>query len=415
MPENENKMLIYIYHDYGVHPACSGDTEEWLNTVLVDDVEEQLGVEKSLVDIQYVNANDLKKGVLKDNNPDALFIPGGNAIDTIMGLEKFEQFPEPNLNASKEERAIARKPVAKYINDLENGKETRELSEAQENIESYIKEQGGIVCGTCSGAYILSDIAHYEYAGDKEDLKITSNSNVKVGRASAKAHGEPHNYIDTPDYYAETIVDYSNGDGLTQAQPHCNTGPYFENLGENVCVMARYAITQDQLTKEGMEAGKNGLYPEKPCLIKEDLGKGRMIVMGVHPEFQKSTILERGIPPVDRLLSDNLDDRQEGKVDFSKAVVLNEIIHILKHRHEYGEKPEKLPELSDKGLGRMLEERKNPVPQSNKPTAKEVMNSLPPSGNVMESVMQPKSEAPKQSLNEKPKQNPLQKPKPPIK
>jgi len=422
MPEKENKTLIYIYQDYGVNPTCSGDTYKWLKSVLVNDIEKNLEVDKSFVDIQFINSDDLRNRILKENNPDALFIPGGNAIDTIMGLEKFEQFPEPDINATKEERAIARKPVAKYISDLEEGKESRDLSIAQKNIESYIRDQGGIVCGTCSGAYILSDIAHYEYSGDKDDLEITSKSNVKLGKASAKAHGEPHNYIDTPHYYAETIVDYSGTEGLDQAQPHCNTGPYFEHLGENVYVLSRYAREKDQLTQEGVEAGKKGLYPGKPCLIKENLGKGRIIVMGVHPEFQKDTVLERNIPPVDKLLSDNLDDRQEGKIKFSKAVVLNEIIHILKHRHEYGEKPNSLPELTDNELAKKLSDRELAEKMNKENSNDKITDSM---NKLAEEETRRKhhkefevsenspTTQPKQTPTEKPKQQPLRQPKPP--
>lgn len=414
--EQENKSIIYIYDDYGVNDTCSDDTEEWLNEH-INSINNGDG--EKIVEIKRITAEQIRNDALENTQVDGLFFPGGNTIDCIVGLEGLDQFKAPT-NATKQKRTELKIKALNHIKELEKSETENADSPVQTQIKKFV-ENGGIVTGTCAGAYYLSEVMKYEFEKIGGNIDITAKSNVTLHSIEALAHGEPHNYLDVKEhkhYYSNAVVNYTNEQGeIKQAQMPCNKGPYFRQLDEKVFALASYGSRKDQLTKEELNGNKTGLYPDRPCLIKSNYGKGRIIAMGVHPEFSQDTIKNRFIKAVGKTLFKKKKDKENTTDDFSRSVVLDDLMGVIKHKLEFGKRPERLKKLSDNDFANKMAKKGTPVKisrKSDKNKVKDCCDALEPMIDADPHLsVQKKSQSSEIKPKEEVKVKPLQGPKPP--
>jgi len=382
------KIRIGVYNGFGVDPHCFTETQLWIENILRQSVP---GAEEEGL-FEIVNrspSDDYKRcqgyGLQVDdlyntdliNSLDVMIMPGGNVIEYIAGIEKFPiemQIPENSDT------------IQAHINELKN-KGGQEFSQAQINIRNFVNN-GGLISGTCAGAYYLSECMKYsktsDITKDQWDRHIDDVSKTLLYMSPSTPTGHPskdmgnfpsdHEFANKPIVFTEAIINYLDEKGIIkEAQIPLLSGPYFEKYdGKRAISMGRYAVGKDQ--------GTPHIYAGRPCLIKNNWGKGRIIALGVHPEFRPKTTdtlrkkykINHGSRVIndvrcDPELYEKICAQKQDLMDrFSRAVVLNELVHMVSYLQFHKYKPKTLISLTDRGFNQKFSLEKEHTLENNK-------------------------------------------------
>lgn len=135
---------------------------------------------------------------------------------------------------------------------------------------------GGTYFGICAGAYYAA--RHVIFEPDIPDLTVRQDGTLKL--VSANAIGTLHRELDIAPYRAATqSMAAPQIEWTADARLHISYyhgGPYFEPTGndKNLTTLAVYAL----------DTG------DKPAIVRQTVGNGRVIASGVHVEVSGSAL-----------------------------------------------------------------------------------------------------------------------------
>ncbi len=164
--------------------------------------------------------------------------------------------------------------------------------EANRRIRSFV-EQGGSYLGLCAGGYYGSSSIEFEKG---QALEVISTRELCFFPGVARGSAFGPNLFRYEDESGSCLAALTLTDG-NSSSAYFNGGCVFEDahLFQNVEVIARY--------KE---------LPDNPAAIIEcSVGKGRVILSGVHPEFSLYHL--KNVPSVPLALFSNLPERETGR------------------------------------------------------------------------------------------------------
>lgn len=181
-------------------------------------------------------------------------------------------------------------PYLKKLNGLGN-----------DNIKQFIRN-GGAYLGICAGAYYASAYVEFDKSGSFEvvgDRELKFFSGKSIGPILA-----PYNPNDTSSSRAAEIT--TTFSKLPKVSLYYNGGGFFENAAQipNTKILAYY-------------------HPKHPAIIQTQYGNGRVILSGVHFEYDPHMLNSNDkylIHIIPKLISD----------DESRKKLLSELLSILK-------------------------------------------------------------------------------------
>ena len=230
--------LVYIYKDQG----CIG----------TDNMKRWLSRHMSKCNVEYVSADDIRSGILQDNNPSALFIGGGES-----------RFYNQKL------RRIGRKNINEYIAD------------------------GGQGFFFCAGSGYAAQRVFFRENSDRMNTVIAlDEQHGQLGLFKGDAIWDIRDFRQDGDHRHVAKIEYSD----VETGIYYYKGPYFDNLTDNDDVLSRF-----------------GGLTSHPAVIKSSYGRGSVISCSIHPEYSAQMIIASGVKkglsaPSPKICQDSIDD-----------------------------------------------------------------------------------------------------------
>ncbi|MCV6599827.1 MAG: BPL-N domain-containing protein [Alphaproteobacteria bacterium] len=264
MPQKK-EMLIYLYAGDGAEASCIENTEDWLRKYL-NETNTQSNIAYK---IKRITSEEVENDALKNEKPDVLFMPGGNAT--------------------------------KYSKDLKG--------ESIQKIRDFVQD-GGIFQGICAGAYFASELFYYENPKTGNKIELSSEQDEVLGVNYVMATSEPHEHLKEAKIKdgCQVKVKYDNNRKDKFVQVYYNRGPYLTNL-------------KDGINPKGIYAD---IYEGEVAVAENNYGRGKVVVSGVHPEFKASQL--ENVPFLSEKINDTTPEQQRDLDHFSRTVVLKHML-----------------------------------------------------------------------------------------